>query len=1237
MIEALLRAEGLARRRLRLAARARLGASGSRSTARRPTSSGARRACAPHAEAVGATQFEVLTAAALAEFAAARGRRRGRRGGARRPPRRDERARARVVVLTNVALEHTDVLGETREAIAREKLAVVRPGAGRARRAGVGGGSRAGRRGRVTSSSRVEQPRARASRPPRRSSADRSIRRRRARAACPGGSSAAARRRSRSGTARTTSPASATCSRAAAARRRVDRRLDPRGQGRRRRCSPRSRPSATRSSRRARRTRARFPPRARRARAGRYFDAGRGRRRPAAALARARELAADGAVLVTGSLYLLADLAASPRHVPWRALGERLSVFAFAASCSSRSWRLRSAPASSSGRSCSDGDTRCSSPRRRPRPRTTISSGRLATSSTRTSGSSSATSRSSSSSSSGSRPPTGSTRTRGAGSRIRWLIAVAVALGIFPPFLGPLIYMLFRPPEYLEDVRERELEIRAMEEPLGTGSDCPVCRAAVDAHVPRLPGLHDALRQACRHCRQPLEPVWQVCPYCETPVEHARARARSQPCERAAGTRRAASQRRRRGRLRAAWPSSSTLVLIKPDAVAARPGGRDPRPLRAARPRRSARRSSSRVDRDLAERHYAEHAREAVLRRARRLHHLGADARARARGRGRDRRRPDDDGRDQPGRTPLRARSEATSRSRCRTTSSTGPTRPSRRSARSRSGSPPMSSCEGRRCPAHRPSATTSPQPRELGRDARNWVDAGRRNWASEEPHVGDVARARGGARASFAEVARQGRDRARLRHGVLVCLARAPRCAAGRDRQLRAPARDRPGASSASTASSSRSFTRMRRRCRSRTRASTSRSPSTARASGATRTPGSREAARLLRPGGSFVFSGQLGARHASARPTSATSANGSSATSSGSSASSGLRRSVNFHLRHGQLIRLRETGSRSSGWSSYRRPGRRRRPRFWIGAEWAKRWPCEEIWVAPQGGMIRLLLASTSPQRRAILEQLGIPSTSSRRSYEEHDPRRDRRPTLVSAHALGKARSVADVAAGRPVLGVDTEVVADGDVSASRLARRGATMLRALAGRRTTSSRASASRGDGSRRSTHDTTRVAFRPLSQREIAAYLATGEWEGRAGALRDPGTRRRARRADRGRLPERGRPPRRVARAAPRTALPGRLRLRLARNCRARANHTPLHSMGRTSWVSRSFLERSAAATWPSTSAPRTRSSTSAAAGSCSPSRPSSRSTSARARCTPSGSRPSGCSAGRRARSRPSAR
>ena len=59
-----------------------------------------------------------------------------------------------------------------------------------------------------------------------------------------------------------------------------------------------------------------------------------------------------------------------------------------------------------------------------------------------------------------------------------WLVGMATVLGLIPPFVGALIYMLFRPPEYLEDVRERELEIKAMEQRLARRDmHCPVCRA----------------------------------------------------------------------------------------------------------------------------------------------------------------------------------------------------------------------------------------------------------------------------------------------------------------------------------------------------------------------------------------------------------------------------------------------------------------------------------------------------------------------------------------------------------------------------------------------------------------------------------------------------------------------------------------------------------------------------------------------------------------------------------------
>src|SRR5215216_6387547 len=102
-----------------------------------------------------------------------------------------------------------------------------------------------------------------------------------------------------------------------------------------------------------------------------------------------------------------------------------------------------------------------------------------------------------------------------------WLVGAATVLGLVPPFIGAFIYMLFRPPEYLEDVRERELEIKAMEESLGRGrhQQCPVCRADIDESFLVCPVCTTRLRQACVNCKAPLEPLWQVCPYCETPIE----------------------------------------------------------------------------------------------------------------------------------------------------------------------------------------------------------------------------------------------------------------------------------------------------------------------------------------------------------------------------------------------------------------------------------------------------------------------------------------------------------------------------------------------------------------------------------------------------------------------------------------------------------------------------------------------------------------------------------------------
>ena len=99
-------------------------------------------------------------------------------------------------------------------------------------------------------------------------------------------------------------------------------------------------------------------------------------------------------------------------------------------------------------------------------------------------------------------------------------IGLATLVGLFPPFVGVFIYMLFRPQEFIDDRRERELEIRAIESRLAAADHtCPVCHAEVDQSFLVCPVCTTKLKQACTKCQAPLEPMWQVCPYCETPIQ----------------------------------------------------------------------------------------------------------------------------------------------------------------------------------------------------------------------------------------------------------------------------------------------------------------------------------------------------------------------------------------------------------------------------------------------------------------------------------------------------------------------------------------------------------------------------------------------------------------------------------------------------------------------------------------------------------------------------------------------
>ena len=137
-------------------------------------------------------------------------------------------------------------------------------------------------------------------------------------------------------------------------------------------------------------------------------------------------------------------------------------------------------------------------------------------------------------------------------------------------------------------------------------------------------------------------------------------------------------------------------------------------------------------------------------------------------------------------------------------------------------------------------------------------------------------------------------------------------------------------------------------------------------------------------------------------------------------------------------------------------------------------------------------LILASTSPQRRVILEQLRIPFEVVAPAYEE-EPGGD-----PVEHAAGKARSVDG--GERVVLGVDTVVSCNGELLGKpRDASDAERMLEALSGSTHEVVSGLCLRTPAWEELRRETTRVTFRELTPRDLGHYLASGEWEGRAGS------------------------------------------------------------------------------------------------------------------------------------------
>jgi hypothetical protein len=101
----------------------------------------------------------------------------------------------------------------------------------------------------------------------------------------------------------------------------------------------------------------------------------------------------------------------------------------------------------------------------------------------------------------------------------RMLIACATLASVFP-FIGTIVYMILRPPEYLDDVRERELEMAGAEARLQRleGMACPYCEFEVEKSFLRCPSCLRRLKEPCGTCGKPLDPRWKICPYCESEI-----------------------------------------------------------------------------------------------------------------------------------------------------------------------------------------------------------------------------------------------------------------------------------------------------------------------------------------------------------------------------------------------------------------------------------------------------------------------------------------------------------------------------------------------------------------------------------------------------------------------------------------------------------------------------------------------------------------------------------------------
>lgn len=105
-----------------------------------------------------------------------------------------------------------------------------------------------------------------------------------------------------------------------------------------------------------------------------------------------------------------------------------------------------------------------------------------------------------------------------------FLVGCATIASFFP-FIGTAVYTIVRPPEFLEDAHERELEIKAAELRVRQlrEQSCPNCEYPIEKNFLRCPNCQRRLKDPCPTCGEPVDPRWGLCPYCETSLSGERS------------------------------------------------------------------------------------------------------------------------------------------------------------------------------------------------------------------------------------------------------------------------------------------------------------------------------------------------------------------------------------------------------------------------------------------------------------------------------------------------------------------------------------------------------------------------------------------------------------------------------------------------------------------------------------------------------------------------------------------